>query len=110
MIELNVIEQLYNLGKTSIIQEAWSSTGGRPYIHGWVFDLETGYICPQSGMINSDEAMRAICKFESGVVGRAVTAASAGAQSRARNRARAPRKQTHMDTTMSQAMSQPSFR
>ena len=68
MVELNVIEQVYNLGKTSIVQNAWK-THGRPYIHGWVFDLKTGYIDQQTSMINSDEAMLEICKFHNGVVG-----------------------------------------
>src|SRR6266851_1462077 len=33
MVELNVIEQVYNLGKTNIVAQAWNKTG-RPYIHG----------------------------------------------------------------------------
>lgn len=68
LVELNVIEQVYNLGKTSIVQEAWQRSG-KPYIHGWVFDLQTGYIHPQTGMINNDDAIRAVCKFHAGVVG-----------------------------------------
>ena len=68
MVELNVIEQVYNLGKTSIVQNAWK-TNGRPHIHGWVFDLSTGYIEPQTSMINSDEAMLEICKFHNRIVG-----------------------------------------
>jgi carbonic anhydrase len=62
MVELNVIEQVYNLGKTSIVQKSWAITG-KPYIHGWVFDIGTGYLRPQTGMINSDAAIRLICKF-----------------------------------------------
>lgn len=68
MVELNVIEQVYNLGKTSIVQDAWK-TNRRPYIHGWVFDLRTGYIEPQTSMINSDGAMLEICKFHNRIVG-----------------------------------------
>jgi carbonic anhydrase len=68
MVELNVIEQVYNLGKTSIVARAWRKTG-RPYIHGWVFDLGTGHIVPQTGMINSDAAMHRICKFNLAVAG-----------------------------------------
>jgi carbonic anhydrase len=33
MVELNVIEQVYNLGKTNIVQHAWRNGRGR-YIHG----------------------------------------------------------------------------
>ena len=68
MVELNVIEQVYNLGKTSIVQQAWKNTA-KPYIHGWVFDLHTGYIRPQTSMINSNEAISEVCKFHNGIVG-----------------------------------------
>jgi carbonic anhydrase len=69
LVKLNVIEQVYNLGKTDIVQEAWR-LGGRPYIHGWVFDLSSGYIRPQTSMINNNEMIREVCKFHNGVVGR----------------------------------------
>jgi len=69
LVELNVIEQVYNLGKTSIVQNAWLRSG-RPYLHGWVFDVHTGYLSAQTGMLNSNEAMQRICKFHTGVVGR----------------------------------------
>ena len=36
---------------------------GKPYVHGWVFDVGTGYIRPHTAMINSDAAIRQICKF-----------------------------------------------
>jgi carbonic anhydrase len=68
LVELNVIEQIYNLGKTSIVQDAWQS-GARPYLHGWVFDLHSGYIHPQTSMINSDDAIQQVCKFHLGVAG-----------------------------------------
>lgn len=42
-VELNVIEQVNDLGKTSIVQNAWSN--GQPlHIHGWVYDLEDGML------------------------------------------------------------------
>ena len=68
MVELNVIEQVYNLGKTNVIQNAWK-TRGKPHIHGWVFDLHTGLIKPQTGMINNDTAMAEVCKFSNGTIG-----------------------------------------
>ncbi len=45
MVELNVIEQIYNLSKTSIIQRAWLKDN-RPHLHGWVYDLHDGIIKP----------------------------------------------------------------
>ena len=43
LVELNVIEQVKNLAHTSIIQKSWK---GRkyPYIHGWVYDINTGLL------------------------------------------------------------------
>ena len=68
LVELNVIEQVYNLGKTNVVQNAWLSQG-RPYLHGWVFDLATGFIETQTPMINDNEAMLQICKFHNAIVG-----------------------------------------
>ena len=42
-VELNVIEQVFDLSKTSIIQNAWKSRN-MPMVHGWVYDLKTGII------------------------------------------------------------------
>jgi carbonic anhydrase len=43
LVEFNVIEQVKNLAHTSIIQEAWAERH-YPYIHGWVYDLNTGLL------------------------------------------------------------------
>jgi carbonic anhydrase len=43
LIELNVIEQVKNLAKTSILQKCWMYEQ-RPYLHGWVYDLHDGII------------------------------------------------------------------
>jgi carbonic anhydrase len=45
LVELNVIEQLQNLAKTSIIQRAWKKEQ-RPDLHGWVYGLKDGIINP----------------------------------------------------------------
>ena len=41
MIELNVVEQVMNLAKTSIVQKAWKENQV-PHLHGWVYDLHDG--------------------------------------------------------------------
>jgi carbonic anhydrase len=42
-VELNIIEQVHDLGKTSIVQNAWKNN--QPlHIHGWVYDLEDGLL------------------------------------------------------------------
>ena len=43
LTELNVEEQILNLAKTSIIQDAWHKHQ-RPTLHGWIYDLHTGLI------------------------------------------------------------------
>lgn len=45
LIEINVIEQVFNLAKTSIIQKAWKEDK-RPHLHGWVYGLSDGIIKP----------------------------------------------------------------
>ncbi len=45
LTELNVVEQVFNLAKTSIIQRAWKHEQ-RPDIHGWVYGLTDGIINP----------------------------------------------------------------
>lgn len=68
LVELSVIEQVYNLGKTNIIQNAWRDRG-LPYLHGWVYDLATGYVKTQTSMINNEETLKEVCKFEQGIIG-----------------------------------------
>jgi carbonic anhydrase len=43
LVELNVSEQVYNLCKTSIIQNAWMERHDLE-VHGWVIDLGTGLV------------------------------------------------------------------
>ena len=45
LIEFNVMEQVMNLAKTSIVQKAWKEEQ-RPHLHGWVYGLDDGLIKP----------------------------------------------------------------
>ncbi|MHC5352719.1 carbonate dehydratase [Myroides sp. LJL115] len=42
-VEVNVQEQVYDLAKTSIVQEAWARKQELS-IHGWVYGLNSGYV------------------------------------------------------------------
>ncbi len=42
-VELNVVEQVRDLSKTPTIQNAWRK-GQQLYIHGWVYDIHSGFI------------------------------------------------------------------
>lgn len=43
LVELNVKAQVYDLAKTSIVQQAWKDETGLQ-IHGWVYELKDGII------------------------------------------------------------------
>jgi carbonic anhydrase len=43
LVELNVCEQVMNLAKTAIIQEAWKDRQG-PELLGWVYHIENGHM------------------------------------------------------------------
>lgn len=62
-IELNVMEQVYGLGKTSIIQNAWQKRGG-PHIHGWVYDIRNGLIKDLGVTMHKDSDMPDVYRFE----------------------------------------------
>lgn len=63
LVELNVMEQVYDLGKTSIIQNSWQKRGG-PYVHGWVYELQTGIIKDLKVSMHDDSEMPDVFKFE----------------------------------------------
>jgi carbonic anhydrase len=63
LVELNVIENVYNLCKTSTIQNAWKNGQGLN-VHGWVYSLETGIIKDLKVSFNSDEKLGGVFKFE----------------------------------------------
>jgi carbonic anhydrase len=41
LCELNVVEQVMNVGETTIVQDAWTS-GQEVSIHGWIYRLDEG--------------------------------------------------------------------
>lgn len=43
LVELNVMAQVRNLAHTSIIQRSWKKFN-EPFVHGWVYDINTGLI------------------------------------------------------------------
>lgn len=45
LVEINIREQVFNLAKTAIIQNAWKKEN-QPDLHGWVYDLQDGVIKP----------------------------------------------------------------
>ena len=53
-VELNIKEQVYDLAKTSIVQNAWKN-GQSLSIHGWVYGLNSGYVTDLGVNFSSDK-------------------------------------------------------
>lgn len=63
-MEVNVIEQVKNVAKTTIVQNAWSNSE-YPMIHGWVVDLKTGLIKPIIEIESKDhDALEDVYNFD----------------------------------------------
>ncbi|MBL8170983.1 MAG: carbonic anhydrase [Acidobacteria bacterium] len=62
LVELNVQEQVWKLAETSFVQHAWKDEQ-RPYIHGWVYDLHTGYLNDLL-LLSPDTNIEDIYKFD----------------------------------------------
>ena len=63
LVELNVIENVSNLCKTSIVQNAWQ-TGQDLHVHGWVYSLATGIISDMHVSANNNSKMDEVFRFE----------------------------------------------
>ncbi len=62
-VELNVIENVANVCKTSIVQNAWKS-GQELHVHGWVYDVSKGYITDLKVSSSNTANMVEVFKFE----------------------------------------------
>lgn len=62
-VELNVIEQVHHLSKTSIIQNSWQKKQ-RPALHGWVYDLKTGIIRDLNVTTDGQNDIANVYRFE----------------------------------------------
>lgn len=61
LCELNVIEQVLNVGRTTIVQSAWKS-GQDLTIHGWIYGLEDGLLRDLGITIDNAEGLSAAYK------------------------------------------------
>jgi carbonic anhydrase len=63
LVEYNVVENVYNLCKTSIVQNAWLK-GQELGVHGWVYSIETGVIKDMNVSTYNNENMGDVFKFK----------------------------------------------
>lgn len=62
-IELNVKEQVIDLVKTSIVQNAWKNKQELS-IHGWVYGINSGYVTDLNVNFSSNEQLEEIYKLK----------------------------------------------
>ncbi len=62
LVELNVIEQVHNLAKTSMVQKAWATRSLQ--VHGWVYGIGDGQIKDLGCMVDEIEDLEPIFRFE----------------------------------------------
>lgn len=63
LVELNVIENVHNLCKTTIVQNAWAN-GQELSVHGWVYSIKTGIINDLKVSAKDNRNMADVFKFE----------------------------------------------
>lgn len=63
LVELNVIEQVYNLSKVNFIQKKWD-LGEELYIHGWVYKLNNGLIKDLNVTVSSPFGMNQVFNMD----------------------------------------------
>jgi carbonic anhydrase len=63
LVELNVVENVYNLCKTSIVQNAWKH-GQELSVHGWVYSISTGKITDMMVSTSNNDKLDDVFKFK----------------------------------------------
>jgi carbonic anhydrase len=59
LCELNVIEQVLNVGRTTIVQSAWQR-GQELVVHGWIYGLEDGLLRDLGVSIDNAEGIKSV--------------------------------------------------
>jgi carbonic anhydrase len=62
-VELNVVEQVFDVAKTSIVQSAWES-GQKLHIHGWVYDVRDGLVNDMQITIKNNESLTKVYQLD----------------------------------------------
>jgi carbonic anhydrase len=62
-VELNVVEQVLDLAKTSIIQTAWGQNQ-EVHIHGWVYDIKDGLVNDLDITLRNNDSLSEVYKLD----------------------------------------------
>ena len=61
LCELNVIEQVLNVGRTTVVQDAWAR-GQELAVHGWIYGLQDGIIRDLGSGIDSPDDVQTLVR------------------------------------------------
>lgn len=62
-VELNVKEQVFDLAKTSIVQNAWRN-GQNLTLHGWVYGLNSGFVTDLNVNLSNEKDLDAVYQLK----------------------------------------------
>lgn len=62
-VEINVREQVFDLSKTSIVQNAWKNKQ-ELHLHGWVYGLDSGIVKDLEVNVNSNKQLHEVYQLE----------------------------------------------
>ncbi len=62
LVELNVVEQVHNLAKTKIVQQAWQRR--ELQLHGWVYGFDDGLIKDLNVMVNEISDLEPVFRYD----------------------------------------------
>jgi carbonic anhydrase len=62
-VEINVTEQVMDLAKTSIVQEAWERKQ-ELHLHGWVYDVADGLIKDLNISLNNNDSLSEVYRLQ----------------------------------------------
>lgn len=62
-VEINAMEQVLNLAKTSIVQNAWAN-GQELHLHGWVYGIGTGLVNDLEVSLNSNDDLDRVFQLD----------------------------------------------
>ncbi|MFM1932751.1 MAG: hypothetical protein RL226_2054 [Bacteroidota bacterium] len=62
-VEVNVMEQVYDLAKTSIVQDAWKRNQELE-LHGWVYDIRNGLVIDLEVTVSDDSNLEEVYRMK----------------------------------------------
>lgn len=102
LTRLNVAEQVYNLGCSSIVRNAWDR-GKDLSLHGWVYDVNDGFLNDQGVMATSRETLEITYR---NAIAKLMSEADELAEKTSQEKELAQEKQKQLDTMVEQTISE----